>query len=68
MYLGDFELFIYQKYSFESVSNIESKALVTNYCYFAFAVDFNKPPSNLNLNMPAINLQHSNYGYPFSAN
>jgi uncharacterized secreted protein with C-terminal beta-propeller domain len=67
VYLGDFEMASYQEFIIEPVAKLEFPVMVMNDNYFAFAQELNKPPSILNLN-GAINKQHSNYGYPFTAN
>lgn len=66
VYLGNFEMACYQCYIFEPVAKLEFLAMVMDDNYFAFAEKLKKPPSNTNLNR-VINKQHSNYGYPLTA-
>lgn len=67
VYLGNFEMACYQCYIFEPVAKLEFSAMVMDDNYFVAGNKLKKPPSNQNL-MAAVNKQHSNYGYPFSAN
>ena len=66
VYLDNFEMASFQCYIFEPVAKLEFPELVMDDNYFAFAEKLKKPPSNTNLNR-VINKQHSNYGYPLTA-
>jgi hypothetical protein len=65
--IGNFELRPCQAYIFEPFARLEFPAMVMDDNYFASGDQLKKPPSNLNF-LAAVNKQHSNYGYPFSAN
>ena len=67
-YLGDYELATYQVLTIEQEAKLEFPELVMNNNYYAQVDELNRPPSTTDLMVLEIDKQHSNYGYPLTAN
>ena len=67
-YLGDYELATYQVLTIEQEAKLEFPELVMNDNYYAQVDELNRPPSTTDFTERLTDKQHSNFGYPLTAN